>query len=285
MAYYAFRLIVFIFRFIPFWGIYFISNGISFLLYRVIKYRYKVIKNNLKIAFPKKSNKELEPIIKGSYLNLSDILVESLKGMSCRPEDVIKRYKLLHTQELEEDYKKGRSVISTCAHFANWEWGALVGGLLSSYYIFLFYKPIKNARIEAFLQKRRNGANSSLASIQETRNIFHNHQDQIKMYFLIGDQSPSNIKDAIWLNFFNQDTACLHGIEKYAKKYDLPVYFFEMRRVRRGYYELHCKKIIDQPNETPPTYITSKYMECVETAIRNRPTDWLWSHRRWKHKR
>jgi KDO2-lipid IV(A) lauroyltransferase len=99
---------------------------------------------------------------------------------------------------------------------------------------------------------------------------------------MASDQSPSKPDKAMWVNFLGRETAFLHGPEQYAKKYDLPVIFVDIQRVRRGYYELNLALITDKPRETSEGEITQLYARHLEEAILTKPENWLWSHRRWK---
>ena len=102
---------------------------------------------------------------------------------------------------------------------------------------------------------------------------------------MVADQSPSNVKKSFWVNFLGKDTACLHGPEKYSKLYDLPVLYFNVHRIKRGYYEVELSHITDEPKSMPEGEITRLYMNHLEKYIRAYPANWLWSHRRWKHNR
>ena len=124
--------------------------------------------------------------------------------------------------------------------------------------------------------------NMELLSIYDTKYIFRTRDKQPKAYFFISDQNPGNIKKIIWTKFLNQDTACLCGIESYAKLFNLPVFYVDIQRTTRGYYTVEFLELCTNPSETMPGEITEMYMRKLESIIRSKPEDWLWSHRRWK---
>jgi len=105
----------------------------------------------------------------------------------------------------------------------------------------------------------------------------------VQGYIMAADQSPSNIDDCYWVNFLNRETAWLHGPEKYARKYNMPVFYVDIRKIKRGFYELELVLLTDKPALMPDGKITRMYALELEKSILNEPAFWLWSHKRWKH--
>jgi KDO2-lipid IV(A) lauroyltransferase len=121
--------------------------------------------------------------------------------------------------------------------------------------------------------------------ITETESYFEETMAQTCLYILVADQSPSNITKAFWVNFLNQDTPCLHGPEKYAHLYNYPLFFIKIERVKRGHYTVKAELLCENPRLLKSGEVTQLYMEKLEEVIRENPSGWLWSHRRWKRKR
>jgi KDO2-lipid IV(A) lauroyltransferase len=182
-------------------------------------------------------------------------------------------------------HENGQSVIIALGHYGNWEWGTQVVGSVFTHKLVTFYKPLTNRYVDKFTYKLRAKRNMELASIYEVKFFFRSDKGESKAFFLVSDQSPGNAKKAIWLKFLNQDTACLRGVETYAKLFNLPVIFMDVQRVRRGYYTVGMEVICDKPSETLLGEITEMYMNKLEDIIIRKPENWLWSHRRWKLKR
>lgn len=281
LAYIGFRILIAIFSIIPFGLLHILADGLAFILHRVVRYRYSVILTNLQNAFPEKSSVEIQRIIKGNYQNLADIILESIKGYSEKAEDLVARFKI-DTSEVETE--KGRSYISMGAHYGNWEWGVFCGGLQSDRLVLCYYKPIKNPYIDAYYRKRVEANNFKNIPLKKAARTFVTYHKETVSHLMIADQSPTMRNKAIWVDFLNQKTACLNGAEKFAKKFDYPVFYMDAERVKRGYYALKLKKIVSQPKETAEGEITETYMNALEERIRKKPEDWLWSHKRWKKK-
>ena len=85
--------------------------------------------------------------------------------------------------------------------------------------------------------------------------------------------------------FLNQDTPFLPGPERIARKTNYPVFYFDVDRVKRGYYEITASLLHESPSETADTAITQSYANKLESIIQQKPANWLWSHRRWKKKK
>jgi len=261
------------------------SDFLYFIFFYIIKYRKKVVLLNLHNSFPEKNEKEIQLIAKKFYKHLCDILLEGIKGFKISKKQILKRHRLINPEFLNSYFERGQSVIVATAHYSNWEWGSLSGGLQTKFNLIGFYKPLTNNDIDTLLQNSRAKCGMKLISIFETYKTFVKSKDEVFAYVLASDQSPSNHKKAYWVDFLHHETACLHGIEKYAKLYNYPVLYIHIYRIKRGYYEIEIKKIIENPSEYKDGEITKLYMEMLEKIIIENPYEWLWSHRRWKKTR
>lgn len=276
-------LFIFLIGIIPFFLIYPFADLMNFLLFYVFKYRKNVIYNNLANSFPDRDQKQLNELFKLAYKNLTDILVEGIKGFTMTNGQIKRRHKVLNPELLERFYKQGKSVIALPTHYGNWEWGALSPGLfIKDFNIVGFYKVFSNPYVDRFMRKNRSRTGTSLISIHETAKTFEELKDIPTAYIMAADQSPSNPKRAYWVNFLGHKTAFLHGPENYAKKYDIPLVFVDIQRIKRGYYELTLSVLADNPQELPEGEITKRYANMLESQIHQKPENWLWSHKRWK---
>jgi len=257
----------------------------AFILHKVIKYRVKVTRSNLRLAFPEKSEEELVNLEKGIYQNLADISVEALKGFTMRNSKIIKRHKILNPELLDYYYNNGQSVIGVAGHTGNWEWGAISAGIQLKHYPIAIYKALSNKLIDWFMKWNRSVRGTLMAPTSSTFDTFKKYQNQKCIYLLVADQSPSNTSLSYWINFFNMETACIHGPEKYAKIHNYPVIFIDIQRVKRGFYEIELTTLVENPRCMADGELTKLYMNKLEEVIRKNPENWLWSHRRWKHLR
>ena len=285
LQYILFRIAVFFVSHIPFALFYHISNMVSWLFFYVIKYRKKTVFNNLRASFPTKSEAEITSIARKFYTNLSDILLESFKAFNMSKADFLERYKITNPEVSQHYFDKKQGVIVAGGHYANWEWLAICSPLQIVQPLIGFYKPLTNARINAFVAQSRSQFGMGLASIYETNATFETYMPKAHVFVMIGDQSPSNVSKSYWVQFLNQDTACLHGIEQQARKHNCPIVYFDAQRTKRGFYEMTLIPLIEQPLELTDGEITIIYMKKLEEIILLKPENWLWSHKRWKKKR
>ena len=285
ISYYLLWFFTGIFILVPFRLLYMFSDFIYIIFYYVIGYRKKVVFRNLRKSFPEKTEDELKTIAKGFYHHLCDVFLESLKAFTISEEEVVRRYKLINSEFLDQLYEQKRSVIAVAGHFGNWEWGGMAAGAQMKHLPVGFYKPFSNPYTDAFVRKRRVKGRSILVSITDTQAVFKKYSDQTSAYYMIADQSPSSTRLAYWVQFMNQDTAVLHGPEKYARHYNYPVVYVDIQKVKRGYYTFEFILLSDQPATTQPAEITTRFVNILEEKIRKKPQFYLWSHRRWKLKR
>jgi Kdo2-lipid IVA lauroyltransferase/acyltransferase len=101
---------------------------------------------------------------------------------------------------------------------------------------------------------------------------------------LIADQTPAP-ESAYWTIFLNQDTPVFNGPEKLARKFNYPVIYMAVKKIKRGYYSLDAITLTETPAAVPEGAISELHTRELERTIREQPFAWLWSHRRWKHRR
>lgn len=274
-----------LFWLLPFWFCYGISNVLFVLLYHLLGYRKKVVRQNLKNSFPDKTAEELKIIEVKFYRHLSDIFVEGIKGLSMSDAAAKKRWKILTPEAPNQPFSEGHPSMFIGAHYNNWEWGALATGIQVDPQVLVFYKPIGNPLIDQYVRKMRMHKGVFFAPINETRSTFEEWNPKNPMYNLIADQSPSNPHKSHWIKFLNQDTGVLHGPAQYAQQYNLSIWFIYINKVKRGFYEISGEFLIEDPNAHTAKEISEKFMQKVEAQIIAQPEYWLWSHKRWKHRK
>jgi len=240
---------------------------------------------NLRNSFPEKSETELNAIAKKFYRHFCDVVVESLKSFSISEKNIQKHVTPVNTALIEKYYDKGKSVILCTGHYANWEWPALAFIRHSRHKALGIYLPLKSKFFDDKLQETRSKFGLKLMSVKEVSDYFEAHKNEPCSYGFIFDQSPSNPGKGHWMKFLNQDTSAMTGVERYAVKYDFPVIYGKVTKQGRGAYTIAYELVTDTPTQTSPNEITEKINRINEEIIRSEPAYWLWTHRRWKHKK
>jgi len=283
MSYYFFRATVILFSLVPFWLLYKLSDFVAFILRRVVGYRLKVVRMNLKNSFPEKSETELRRIERASYLNLSDIMLETIKGFSMSGAEIKRRFVFTTPNAFDALMENKVSCIMVAAHYANWEWGALSFPQYVSIPLLGFYKPLSNPYTDRYAHKNRSSLGVIMVSIKDTAGVFQKYKNTQSAFVLLSDQSPSTHRTH-WLRFLNQDTACLKGADKYGHLTNLPVYYVDQDRVARGHYVFGAELLCENPAQLPEGEVTRLFMQRLEQKLIKNPDNWLWSHKRWKLK-
>ena len=269
---------------LPYPLLYFLSDLLFLIIYRVIGYRKKVVQTNLSNSFPEKSDLELQEIMTNFYRHFCDIIMESIKSFTISEKQLRKRLVIKNPEFSNTFAEKGKSIIFVGGHYNNWEICAQAFSMYSSHKCIGIYKPLSNTFFNDKINSSRSKYGLSLVSMKQTKKWFNN--DSVPKAIVFGsDQNPSNPKRAHWLEFLNQDTAVLFGAEKYSKEYNWPVVFVSINKVKRGYYEVEYSLITDTPRDEDHGRITEDFTKRLEQDIINKPEYWLWSHKRWKHKR
>ncbi len=282
-SYLIFRFFVFLFWLMPFWFLYFLSDGVALLLQYVIGYRKKVAVENLKHAFPEKTDAEREKILRDSYKNLADILLEGIKSFSMSKQEIMYRYDFPNRNLVNHNLHSGGNSVMMAAHYTNWEWGVIALPYFLERTVVGFYKPLSNKMMDNFVRTRHQGG-TRLVSIAETSGAFVTYKNEPSAYVFVSDQSTWSDK-AHELMFLNQLTKCPHGGDKYARQLGCPVFFLNIQRKKRGFYSVEIELLAENAAQLHEGEITRRFYERIEKMIIEKPGDWLWSHRRWKNLR
>lgn len=267
---------------------YVISDGLYLLLYLVIGYRRKVVRQNLTTAFPEKSADEIRHIERDFYHFFCDYIAESVKLMTISPENLRRRMVFKGTELIDEVVESGQSCAVYLGHYGNWEWvTSLPLWVTSKAQCGQIYHPIENPEFDRLFLRLRQRLGAVCIPMQDTlRRILEFRRDnQPVVIGYISDQKPHWVNIHHWVNFLHHDTPVLTGTERIAKKVNHAVFYLDVRRLRRGYYEAEFRLITRTPQQQPDYALTDAYFSLLEQSIQRDPAFWLWSHNRWARTR
>jgi KDO2-lipid IV(A) lauroyltransferase len=212
-------------------------------------------------------------------------LAESIKLSSMSEAETVRRCRVENPEIVDHLAKEGRSFIACGAHYANWEMAALsFPSQFPGLTVVGIYSPLKNAAMDKLTSGNRTRTGSHLVSRRVVGEYYEEDPVRPAIDFFIADQSPSNHswKKVHWTHFLSRTTSFLMGPERYAVRYNRPVYHISLRMEKRGHYVAKLHLITETPRETEPGFITESYARILEKEIQRDPTPWLWTHRRWK---
>ena len=268
---------------------YFISDVMFWLLYRLIGYRKQVIRNNLQTSFPEKSEEELRKIERGFYHFFCDYLVESVKLMTISRQNLKRRIVFKGIELVNLCIEEGQSCAIYLGHYCNWEWvTSMPLWVTSKAQCGQIYHPIENQAFDRLFLHVRQRLNALCIPMQDTlREIIEFRKaGQPIVIGYISDQKPHWGNIHHWVDFLNHDTPVLTGTERIVRKMNHAVFYLDIQRIRRGYYEAELKLITRNPREIENEYgITDIYYRMLEQSINRAPEFWLWSHDRWARTR
>lgn len=272
--------------YLPFTVLYIFSDIVFFLVYYILRYRRKVVTENLTNSFPEKSEEEIHRIGKEFYSHFCDTFIETIKLWTISKEEMKKRCKFLNPEIFDRYTEQNKNVITILGHYGNWEWLTSFAIWRDANYLPV-YKPLHNKVFDKmFLKIRKRFGAIPVAKDDTLRTMIkYRNEKKLSATVLIGDQTPKKNSINYWTKFLNQDTAVLIGTERIAKKLDQAVVFIKMTKIKRGYYEVDLIPLFDNPKETAEFEISEKHTRVLEDIIKENPAYWLWSHKRWKHKK
>ncbi|MEA3477233.1 MAG: lysophospholipid acyltransferase family protein [Bacteroidota bacterium] len=286
VGFYLFKSLAWIISKLPFYCLYRFSDFLSFLLFYIFRYRKTVVFQNLQNAFPDKDHKEIRKIARKYYRNLADIILEVIKLRSITTDQLLKRFSFENIEIIRQLSSQGKSIIMTLGHCGNWEWMGIALGLITEQKGYAIVKPLSDKRFDKYMTFLRTRLyKDSMIPFKETFRTLIKNKEHLTINAFAADQTPTKSEINYWGKFLNQETGFFTGIEKIAMSLDMGVVFIDIQRVGRGQYKGIFSLITDQPKEAGEQEIIKKYVSLLEQSIIKSPDNWLWSHKRWKHKR
>jgi KDO2-lipid IV(A) lauroyltransferase len=264
--------------------LYFVSELLRLLVYHVVRYRRKVVRENLIRAFPEFSLKKLRRTECLFYRHLCDLILESAVSYFYSEKRILQKITYKNTDLLDGYYRKGKQVIGVTGHYGNWEYLNTLA-LVCPYQVVGIYKPLKNKYFDRLVRRSRERFNTQTVPMEQVARklIGSSREGTPTLTLFLSDQRPIFQHIQYWTNFLGQVTPLYLGAEKLARKVNAAVVFLKIRKVRRGRYEVEVAPVCEDPAPMEPYAITEAHVRILEELIREQPAYWLWSHRRWKH--
>lgn len=269
--------------YLPFSAIYLLSDVLYVLIYKIIAYRKKVVRENLQKSFPEMSEFQRLAIEKKFYHYLCDTVVETTKLNSISEAELRKRVKIKNSTRYYELLKEGKSISIVLAHYLNWEWFVLALPLYTPVETYGIYKPLSNKVFDDLFKTMRSRMGMKMTPMQQIMRALLKTTKKPFAVGIVADQTPSDTDNCYWTNFLNQQTPIFLGTEKIAKHFDTAVVFLDVERTKRGYIEFEFVILAETCNNLSEYEITELHTRYLENKIKAKPEFWLWSHRRWKH--
>jgi KDO2-lipid IV(A) lauroyltransferase len=286
IGFYIFYGINWVITLLPLRVLYLVSDLLFLVLYYFPSYRRGVVATNLKNSFPEKTSEELKTIEKKFYKHLADLMIETLKLTPMSKAEQNRRFSYSNLEIIHRLREEKRDIIAVLGHYNNWEWPTLLPFYLQ-YKTIIIFKPLQNKYFNRFINNQRSKYGIVLTPTHNViRDIIVNKKNNVNtLSVFLSDQIPSIGDIRYWTTFLNQDTAVFTGAGKIAAKYDMAVVYFHIQKIKRGHYNLDIELLFDHTKGLPESIITESHVRKLEEIITAKPEYWIWSHRRWKHKK
>lgn len=271
---------------LPFRILYVFSDMVYVLVYHVIGYRKKVVRKNIAMTLPHLSEKERLHIEKKSYHHLCDMFLEMMKTMTISEKEMNKRFVFTNLELYTALEKKQKSIAVMIAHYATYEWVISMNRKIE-FEGFAIYKKVNNKYFDKLVRNIRSKFKATLITTSQTIPVIKENESlgHRGVYGFASDQSPQESKAFHWQKFMGIETPVYTGAEMLVKRFDMNVIFLRVKKVKRGYYEATFELMFDNPKEVPDYQISDEFLRRVEKQIYEAPEYYLWTHKRWKHRK
>ena len=274
----------------PFWVLYGLADVLNLLIYRVVRYRRKLVRKNMALCFPDKPEGELRHIERAFYRNFADYIVETIKLLHISDKQIEKRMQFTNIGELQRLLAEKRSVVAYFAHTGNWEWAPSVTlhcpeAIAAGDVMCQIYRPLRNARFDALMLKVRSrfGSVSIPKALTLRRLLEYRRAGTVTVTGFMSDQKPSHGDTIHIIDFLNRPTAVITGTESLARRLGMACIYWDMHKPRRGHYVIDIKLMAEDASTTHPFELTNSYFAMLQETIERNPAIWLWTHNRWKN--
>jgi KDO2-lipid IV(A) lauroyltransferase len=271
---------------LPFRLLYLFSDFVYLIVYYLIGYRKKTVRENLALALPNLSNEERLIIEKKSFRHLCDMFLEMIKTMTISNKEISKRFVFTNMEVYKKLEAQEKSISMMLAHYASYEWVISMNAYVN-FSAFAIYKKIANPYFDKLVRDIRSRFKANLITTKETIPVIikNNRNKELSIYGFASDQSPRISSAFHWQKFMGIEVPVHTGAEMLSKKYDMNVIFLKVKKIKRGYYQASFEVLSENTKEVPNYEITDKFLKLVEQQILEAPEYYLWTHKRWKHKR
>ena len=277
--------ILWVISILPMRILFMISDVLYVIAYYIVGYRKKIVRSNLKLCFPEKSDQELLALEKKSFQHFIDVFMELIKSFTMTEREMSKRLSITNPELLDAYYEQNKSVIFLSGHYANWEWVSFIVERSLNYHMSVVYKQLSNNYFDRIIKKTRIKFGVKFVPSKEfyPEILTNLKNNKIQAYGFLADQNPRWEKIKYWGNFMGAEVPIIVGPETIARKLDLPVFYFQTERVKRGVYQSTFILLEKEPKQAPLYQLTNKYMQELEKQIRKAPEFYFWTHRRFRH--
>lgn len=272
---------------LPLGFLYPLSDFVAWMLGSVIGYRKKVVVDNLRRCFPEADEKQIKSWTKAFYRHFCDTFIEALKLLHISDAEVDRRIRTENAEIVDNAVNSGHSVVLFLGHYGNWEWvPAIVRSFRNDALMGQIYHPLRDKVFDRMMLTIRSRFGSESITMTNTYRRLVNIEREGRRFVVgfISDQRPRGHHTDSWMNFMGIDTDYITGGETIGARLGCHFIYLDVEPVGRGEYVMRFKEV-DPKDDGKEFPYTRRYMELLEETIRRNPPYWLWSHKRFSHKR
>lgn len=255
---------------------------LGWIVFGIFRYRRTVIARNLEIVFPDYTPERRKELERKFIHHFTDTIAEIVKAWSIKPEELRRRFKIEFSDDIINELQSGQDVFLAGAHVNNWEWAVLSAGDQTPGRAVGIYKPLSSRAMDRIIEDLRQRLGTTMIPMAQVVRDILSTDRPASAYLFLSDQSTPFTMTAHWPDFFGVKTPFVSGMSTIAVRQNIPIYYFYIEKVKRGFYEARFTLLVRDSQNHTPEEITSMYSKKVMENILNQPACWLWTHKRWK---
>jgi KDO2-lipid IV(A) lauroyltransferase len=259
------------------------AKFLSWILLHLIPKRLQITIDNLKYAYPDKSDDWLKKTAKATFVSLATTYLEALALVKMSEAEIKNKIKFSNPELIIQLHSKGKGLILLSGHFGNWELIAYAGGLYSGLQIVI---PVVEQKYggDILNASREAGGNKTIPKNKAARELMKTILSG-SCIAMLADQSADKDKD-LFVDFFGRPAVTYRAPADIALKYSVPIVMGFAVRQNDGTYKVDLAELKHDDldySEANVKELTQRHVKVLEDNIKEYPEQWAWMHRRWKH--
>tara|TARA_B100000676_G_scaffold121606_1_gene121297 strand:+ start:69 stop:932 length:864 start_codon:yes stop_codon:yes gene_type:complete len=257
-----------------------ISENIMVVLGPIFRSK-KIIVKNLSIAFPNFNENEKKQILKGMWINYGRIFAEYMFIKNFRQGSIGEKNINIENQYILENVKKdSKPVIFISGHFNNFELMAMqiekLGIDLAA-----VYRPLNNKFLNPLMESIRKKyicKKQIKKGISGTKELLLNFKKGTSIALMIDQR----VSEGIRVDLFNEKALTTTIPAQFIKKFGAKIIPVHIERINVEKFNITFQDPIKFSKDSNIESITYKLNNILEEMIKKNPSQWIWSHNRWK---
>ena len=260
-----------------------LGSGFGWLFYALHGRRRQLALDNLRAAFPSRTEDECLAILRGTFRHFGRHVVELIKFDAMNADEIMRLVEIEGEERVQQALAHGTGVMYCGSHFGYWELQLLVHSLRHTPVV-VVARTLDNPLLERIIERIRARVGTRVVPRQgAVRGLLKALLKRESVVMMV-DQHIQD-RSAVTIDFFNRPASTTSALAVLALRTGAPIIPVFALPLPDGRYRMIYEAPIEPPAADDPDPIRTYTQRCtdlLEMYVRRYPELWLWMHRRWR---